>query len=148
MKRARDSEPDARSLLDLRGVGAATLRDLAAVGVTSVAQLAARDHRELYDALNARYKAARARGQFVGVNGLGAELDACVLDTLECAVAQAAHAPGSLPKEQLDWWFFSRRRKAAAAAAKAAAKAARASKALGAAAAPARKAARGTRLRA
>lgn len=63
-----------------------------------------------------RYKAARARGDFDGVAGLGPELDACVLDTLECAVAQARD--GALPAEQRLWWFYSRRRKAAAVALK------------------------------
>ena len=105
---------DASRLRDLRGVGAATLRDLAVLGVSTVAQLAARDHRELYARLNERYRAARARGAFVGVAGLGPELDACVLDTLECAIAQARDA--ALPAEQRLWGFYSRRRKAEAAA--------------------------------
>ena len=121
-RKLASAQPDApRQLRELRGVGAATLRDLARLGVTSVEQLASQSHTALYARLNEDYKAVRARGEYVGVPGLGPELDACVLDTLECAVAQARDA--GLPAEQRQWWWYSRRRKAAAAAAKAEAKA-------------------------
>ena len=61
--------------------------------------------------------ALQARGEFVGVNGLGPELVACVKDTLECAIAQALDP--ELPAEQRRGWWWSARRKQAEAAAKA-----------------------------
>ena len=113
-ERGRERERDLR---DLGGVGAATQRDLSWLGITTVSQLRTCDHLDLYNRLNMRYKAARARGEFVGVNGLGPELDACVKDTLECAIAQALDP--ELPAEQRRWWWWSARRKQAEAAAKA-----------------------------
>ena len=111
-RKLASAQPDApRQLRELRGVGAATLRDLARLGVTSVEQLASQSHTALYARLNEDYKAVRARGEYVGVPGLGPELDACVLDTLECAVAQARDP--ALPPEERNWWWYSRRRKAA-----------------------------------
>ena len=38
-------------------------------------------------------------------------MDACVKDTLECAIAQARD--DELPDEQRRWWWYSARRKAA-----------------------------------
>ena len=116
-RKLASSQADApRQLRELRGVGAATLRDLTRLGVTSVEQLALQSHTALYARLNEHYKAARARGEYAGVAGLGPELDACVLDTLECAIAQARNR--ALPPEECNWWWYSRRRKAAQAAAK------------------------------
>jgi hypothetical protein len=115
-KRAPTETSAPRQLRHLRGVGAATLRDLARLGVTSVEQLALQSHTALYDQMNEGYKSARARGEYAGVPGLGPELDACVLDTLECAVAQARNP--ELPPEECNWWWYSRRRKAGLAVAK------------------------------
>ena len=108
----------ARQLHDLGSVGAATLRDFAALGITSVAQLATRDADELYAALNERYHTDRAHGLYTGVAGLGPDLDICVLDTLHCAIAQARDTDNMLPAEQRQWWWYSRQRKQAASDAK------------------------------
>ena len=78
------------------------MRDLAFLGISSVEELATRTHTELYARLNVQYKKERAAGKYVGVAGLGPELDACVLDTLECAIAQARDPV--LPAEQCKWW--------------------------------------------
>jgi hypothetical protein len=84
-----------RGLRRLRGVGPSILKDLEALGVRSVEQLARQDGGKLYDRL-CRLKGARQ--------------DPCVLDTLHCAVAQARDP--QLPREQRDWWWWSRQRKA------------------------------------
>ena len=87
---------DSRLLGDLAGVGPATLEDFELLEVASVAQLAREDPNELY----ARLQRSKGVAQ-----------DICVLDVLNCAVAQARDP--QLPAEQRDWWWWSRRRKAA-----------------------------------
>ncbi|UZP69064.1 helix-hairpin-helix domain-containing protein [Desulfovibrio mangrovi] len=85
-----------RTLISLRSVGPATIRDLAELGITSVAELAEREAQELYDGLCAR---------------TGQQHDICVLDVFSCAVAQARDP--NLPQEQQDWFWWSARRKCA-----------------------------------
>jgi nucleotidyltransferase/DNA polymerase involved in DNA repair len=91
MKKAR-SRP--RRLEDLVSVGPSIRRDLNALGVQTVEQLAKRDPRALYDRL------CRQTGQ---------RQDPCVLDTFRAAVAQAKDP--DLPVEYAVWWFWSRVRK-------------------------------------
>jgi hypothetical protein len=85
-----------RRLEDLVSVGPSIRRDLNALGVRTVEQLARRDPRVLYDRL------CRQTGQ---------RQDPCVLDTFRVAVAQARDP--SLPVEYAVWWFWSRVRKGA-----------------------------------
>ena len=85
-----------RQLADLVSIGPAMLRDFQLLGVQSVAQLARRSPRALYEAL------CRSTGQ---------AQDLCVLDTFSAAVAQARNP--RLPARQRQWWYWSRRRKAA-----------------------------------
>jgi nucleotidyltransferase/DNA polymerase involved in DNA repair len=99
---ASDAGEPARRLCDLGGVGKATLRDLSSLGVSSVEQLAKQCHLDLYARLNERYKAARRAER-------GEQLDACVLDTLQCAIEQARNP--DLPAEQCKWWWWSQQRK-------------------------------------
>jgi len=86
---------DARLLHDLRGVGKATLTDLALLDIHDVAALAQQDPVLLYERLCAR---------------TGVRQDPCVLDVFSCAVAQARNP--ELPLAQRDWWWWSRIRKA------------------------------------
>jgi len=88
-----------RQLADLVSIGPAMLRDFELLGVRSVAQLARRDSRSLYESL------CRATGK---------AQDLCVFDTFAAAVAQARNP--HLPTEKCQWWYWSRRRKAADAA--------------------------------
>ncbi len=88
--------PAQRQLRDLVSIGPAMLRDFEMLGVRSVAQLARRSPRSLYEAL------CRATGQ---------PQDLCVLDAFAAAVAQARNP--RLPMAQRQWWYWSRRRKAA-----------------------------------
>ena len=83
-----------RRLDDLISIGPAMLRDFELLGIRSVAQLARRDPKELYEAL------CRKTGQ---------RQDICVLDTFSAAVAQARNT--LLPAEQSQWWYWSRKRK-------------------------------------
>ncbi len=85
-----------RQLRDLVSIGPAMLRDFEMLGVRSVAQLARRSPRSLYEGL------CQATGQ---------AQDLCVLDTFAAAVAQARNP--RLPTTQRQWWYWSRRRKAA-----------------------------------
>jgi nucleotidyltransferase/DNA polymerase involved in DNA repair len=85
-----------RRLRDLDGVGPATMRDFAELGVRDVDQLARQDPKELYDRL------CRLKGKRV---------DPCCLDGFTCAIAQARDP--HLPKEQRQWWYWSRLRIAA-----------------------------------
>ena len=85
-----------RQLADLVSIGPAMLRDFELLGIHSVAQLARRDPRVLYEAL------CEATGQ---------TQDLCVFDTFVAAVAQARNP--RLPARQCQWWYWSRRRKAA-----------------------------------
>ncbi len=87
---------DDRRLLDLAGVGKSIERNLRDLGVSTVAELAARDGDQLYQALCER---------------TGSRQDPCVLDTFRCAVAQARDP--ELPAQQRNWWWWSRQRKAA-----------------------------------
>jgi pathogenicity locus Cdd1 protein len=88
------STKDIRELKDLCGVGPATLRDLKMLSVQSVADLAERDGKELYDRL---------------CHITGVQHDPCCLDVFRCAVAQARDP--ELPAEQCNWWYWSRLRK-------------------------------------
>lgn len=85
---------DTRQLRDLGSIGPAMLRDFEQLGITSVAQLAHQQPRELYDRLCAL---------------TGTRQDPCVEDTFTCAVAQAKDP--FLPEEQRQWWYWSRVRK-------------------------------------
>lgn len=91
MKRAGE-----RQLADLISVGPSVRRDLARLGVHTVAQLARRSPQRLYREL------CRKSGR---------RQDPCVLDVFSAAVAQARD-PG-LPIEQCVWWYWSRQRKKA-----------------------------------
>lgn len=77
------------------------MEDFQQLGIRSVAELAKQDPHDLYERL---------------CHLTGVRQDPCVLDTFECAVAQARDP--ELPVEQRNWWFYSRRRKAAAVAAR------------------------------
>jgi hypothetical protein len=88
--------PTERRLSDLVSIGPCMLRDFEVLGIRSVAQLARRNPRSLYEGL------CRATGQ---------AQDLCVLDTFSAAVAQARNP--RLPAAQRQWWYWSRRRKAA-----------------------------------
>lgn len=90
-------EAKPRELRDLISVGPAMVRDFEMLGVRSVAELAKRDPKRMYEKL----------GQM-----MGRRQDPCVLDTFCAAVAQA-RSP-RLPAEKCRWWWWSRRRKAAA----------------------------------
>jgi nucleotidyltransferase/DNA polymerase involved in DNA repair len=84
-----------RKLGDLAGIGPAMLEDFRKLGIYSVAQLARRDGDELYEEL---------------CRATGVRQDVCVLDTFNCAVAQARDP--ELPLERRNWWYWSRVRKA------------------------------------
>jgi hypothetical protein len=81
-------------LRDLRGIGPAMLEDFDLLGIKTVEQLSRSDGFELYQRLN------KIRG---------VRQDPCVLDTFNCAVAQARNP--NLPDEQKNWWYWSRLRK-------------------------------------
>jgi hypothetical protein len=85
-----------RQLSDLDSVGPSMLRDFERLGIRSVAGLARRNPKSLYEEL------CRATGQ---------AQDLCVLDVFTAAVAQARNR--RLPAPQRQWWYWSRRRKAA-----------------------------------
>jgi nucleotidyltransferase/DNA polymerase involved in DNA repair len=85
-----------RSLTQLYSVGPAMLRDFHRLGIRSVAQLARRDPRRLYE------KLCRLNGERV---------DVCCLDVFQAAVAQARNP--RLPADQCRWWYWSRKRKQA-----------------------------------
>jgi len=87
-----------RQLKHLRGIGKAMLDDFQLLGISSVAQLKAREAQELYDRM---------------CELTGTRQDPCVLDTFRCAIEQARNP--NLPEEQKDWWYWSRVRKSAAA---------------------------------
>jgi hypothetical protein len=86
--------PRTRRLEDLVSVGPSIRRDLNGLGVRTVAQLARRDPKALYDRL---------------CRQAGRRQDPCVLDTFRAAVAQATDP--ELPVEYAVWWFWSRVRK-------------------------------------
>ncbi len=83
-----------RLLEDLVSVGPAARRQLALLGVHTVAALAVRDPEDLYRNLCRRTKK---------------RVDICVLDVYRAAVEQARNP--DLPSEQCVWWYWSRVRK-------------------------------------
>ena len=85
---------DSRSLADLVSVGPAMLEDFRVLGITGVSQLKRKSARRLYDRL---------------CKLTGTLQDVCVLDALQCAIAQANDP--NLPEEQCRWHFWSRLRK-------------------------------------
>lgn len=82
-----------RKLQDLVSVGPATERDLHALGVRSIRQLARWRPEALYEKLS-RLRRKRQ--------------DPCVLDVFTAAVAQARNP--ALPAEKRQWWYWSRKR--------------------------------------
>src|SRR6266480_7778283 len=78
----RGTVVDGRQLEDLVSIGPAMLRDLALLGIRSVAQLARQNPQRLY-----------AQRQ-----------DPCVLDVFSAAVAQAQNP--RLPAAQCQWWYW------------------------------------------
>jgi hypothetical protein len=91
----RKRSADRRALGDLESVGPATLADFRLLGISSVAQLAREEPRELYLRLCA---------------STGVRHDPCCEDVFRAAVAQARDP--NLPSEERRWWFWSRVRKA------------------------------------
>ncbi|WP_417320612.1 helix-hairpin-helix domain-containing protein [Emcibacter sp.] len=85
---------DHRKLIDLTSVGPATVKDLALLGITTVAQLRNRDGADLYHRLCLE---------------TGEQHDICCLDVFMCAIAQARDP--NLPQEQKNWWYWSKQRK-------------------------------------
>lgn len=82
---SRAKRVPAESLADLRNVGRATLGDFAVLGITTLAELAARDPDELYHALQ---------------RATGSRQDPCVRDVFAATIHQARTG------EALDWWHF------------------------------------------
>jgi nucleotidyltransferase/DNA polymerase involved in DNA repair len=85
---------DLRKLEDLSGVGKATLADLQALGIRSVAALAEESGADLYERL---------------CRLTGVRPDICCLDVFHCAVEQARDP--HLSREKCNWWYWSRLRK-------------------------------------
>ena len=81
---------DARPLSALRNVGKATLADFAALGIETVAELAAQDPDALYRRLR---------------RVTGARPDPCVHDVFSAAIHEARTG------EARDWWTFTPARK-------------------------------------
>ena len=86
--------PEARELGDLISIGPAMLRDFELLGIRSVAQLAQRNPRRMYEELGCL---------------AGQHQDICVLDVFCAAVAQARNP--RLPAEHCQWWYWSKQRK-------------------------------------
>jgi hypothetical protein len=84
-----------RQLSELVSIGPAMLRDFELLGIHSVAQLARRNPKKMYE------KLCQLTGQ---------AQDICCLDVFQAAVAQAKDP--HLPTEQRLWWQWSRQRKA------------------------------------
>ena len=78
------------SLADLRNVGKATLGDFALLGITTLAELAARDPDLLYAEMQRRTKSPQ---------------DPCVRDVFAATIHQARTGLA------LDWWHFTPVRK-------------------------------------
>lgn len=89
-----NSSSSERTLASLCSVGPATLKDLSALGITTVSQLEDADADNLYDRL------CRVTGKLH---------DPCCRDVFAAAIAQARDP--SLPEEQCKWWYWSRLRK-------------------------------------
>lgn len=83
-----------RKLGQLVSIGPAMLRDFETLGIHTVAQLARRSPKRMYEQL------CEAKGE---------RQDPCVFDTFSAAVAQARNP--LLPPEQCQWWYWSRKRK-------------------------------------
>jgi hypothetical protein len=83
-----------RRLRDLWSIGPNIERDLQALGVHTVAQLARRSPERLFRQLE---------------RTTGKKQDPCVLDTFRAAVAQALDP--NLPTEKCVWWYWSELRK-------------------------------------
>ncbi len=92
VSRARESQ---RRLTDLVSVGPRTIEDFRLLGISSVAQLARKDPRKLYERLCAV---------------TGHRHDPCCEDVFSAAVAQARDP--RLPAAKRKWWYWSRVRKA------------------------------------
>lgn len=89
----KQSVPE-RRLSDLSGIGTAMLQDFKQLGIRTVEQLAKKDGKDLYDRLCCITRTKQ---------------DPCVLDTFNCAVAQARDP--NLPKSKKNWWWWSQQRK-------------------------------------
>jgi hypothetical protein len=90
----RTPPKDHRELADLDSVGPATLGDFRLLGISTVAQLAREEPRDLYRHLCVL---------------TGVRHDPCCEDVFSAAVAQARDP--DLPAEKRRWWFWSRLRK-------------------------------------
>jgi hypothetical protein len=95
MAKVKRNTKTERQLNDLISVGPSIRGDFAKLGITSVAQLAKANPKQLYDHL------CRLTGE---------RQDPCVLDVFTAAVAQAKNP--RLPAAQCQWWYWSRVRKA------------------------------------
>jgi len=83
-----------RGLRDLFSVGPATVEDLRVLGITTVAELAAHEPRELYERL---------------CSVTGQRHDPCCEDVFAAAIAQARDP--ELEGDACRWWYWSRLRK-------------------------------------
>lgn len=88
-RNAQRGGSETRELRDLVSIGPAMLRDLAMIGVRSVAQLARAKPETLYEKL---------------CDVTGQRHDICCLDVFSAAVAQARNP--KLPEEQRQWWYW------------------------------------------
>lgn len=95
MKHRSPKEP--RRLGDLGSVGPRTVEDFRRLGISTVAQLARKDPRKLYERLCAV---------------TGCRQDPCCEDVFSAAIAQARDP--RLPAEKRRWWYWSRVRKSGA----------------------------------
>ncbi|HWY67700.1 MAG TPA: helix-hairpin-helix domain-containing protein [Terriglobales bacterium] len=89
------SRNEKQKLQSLISVGPAMLRDFELLGISSVAQLAKSNPRQMYRRL---------------CEITGERQDICCLDVFQAAVAQARNP--RLPAERCVWWYWSRKRKA------------------------------------
>ena len=89
-----NSSSSERTLASLCSVGPATLKDLSALGITTVSQLEDADADNLYDRL---------------CHVTGKLHDPCCRDVFAAAIAQARDP--HLPEQQRKWWYWSRLRK-------------------------------------
>ena len=91
MKTAAKNRVSKSDLLDIPGVGPATLGDFQVLGITKVADLKRRDPQQLYDDLCER---------------TGVRHDRCCLYVFRCAVYYANHDATHTrhDPEKLKWW--------------------------------------------